>query len=86
MAKRTSYQKQPGERRIDETVTDSFPASDPPAQSGITGVRRHHEHPAQPDNHARTPSHERGDEARPTGQPTSDRHSTETSHSWEDEA
>lgn len=27
------------ERRLDETVQESFPASDPPAHSGITGVR-----------------------------------------------
>jgi hypothetical protein len=36
-----SRKKKLGERRLDETVADSFPASDLPTQSGITGVRRH---------------------------------------------
>jgi len=27
------------EKRLDETVEESFPASDPPASSGITGPR-----------------------------------------------
>ncbi|HEX4367408.1 MAG TPA: hypothetical protein VH023_11290 [Rhodopila sp.] len=58
----------------DKTVEDSFPASDPPANSGITGVGR-------PDR----PSHERPIEERPTGTPNSDRHAAETAHQWEDE-
>ena len=39
--RRTSHKKEPGERRLDETVADSFPASNPPVQSGITDIRRH---------------------------------------------
>jgi hypothetical protein len=66
-------------------VEDSFPASDPPAHSGITGVRRHHEHSAQPDRSERPASHKRDPGERPTGLPTWDRHATETAHSWEDE-
>ncbi len=55
----------------DRAVEDSFPASDPPANSGITGTE--------------TPSNERGQDAIPTGTPTSDRHGTETAHQWEHE-
>lgn len=64
----------PNNGRHDKVVEDSFPASDPPANSGITGVGR-------PDR----PSHERSIQERPTGTPTSDRHATETAHQWEDE-
>jgi hypothetical protein len=60
------------ERTHDKTLEDSFPASDPPANSGITGA----EDPTKP-------SHKRPVE--PTGTPTSDRHATETVHYWEDE-
>ena len=69
--------------RLDETGADSFPASDPPSHSGITGSGqpanqpRRHPHPP--------PSRHRSDHARPTGLPNSDRHATETSHQWEDE-
>jgi hypothetical protein len=62
------------ERKQDQTLEQSFPASDPPANSGTTGAER-------PDK----PSHTRGVEERPTGTPTSDRHATETAHQWEDE-
>jgi hypothetical protein len=58
----------------DKTVEDTFPASDPPANSGITGAER-------PDK----PSHKRDEDERPTGTPTSDRHGMETAHHWEDE-
>ena len=67
------------ERRQDEAVEDSFPASDPPANTGIVGPREQKPAPQRP------PSHERDDDARPTGSPTSDRHATETAHQWEDE-
>jgi hypothetical protein len=60
------------ERARDRTLEDSFPASDPPGVSGITGV-------GQPDR----PSHARPMDERPTGTPTSDRHATETAHQWE---
>ncbi|WP_428484325.1 hypothetical protein [Rhodopila sp.] len=68
--------QQHGERdqAQDRAVEDTFPASDPPANSGITGA----EVPAEP-------SDERDVEAQPTGTPTSDRHATETAHHWEPE-
>jgi hypothetical protein len=62
------------EREHDKTLKDSFPASDPPANSGITGAEK-------PD----TPTHERPIEERPTGTPNSDRHATETAHHREHE-
>jgi hypothetical protein len=62
------------ERALDKAVEDSFPASDPPANSGVTGAER----PGKP-------SHERNVHERPTGTPTSDRHATETAHHGEDE-
>jgi hypothetical protein len=58
----------------DKTLEDTFPASDPPANSGITGAER----PDKPPNN-------REHDERPTGTPTSDRHATETAHQWEDE-
>jgi hypothetical protein len=61
------------ERKEDETLKETFPASDPPAHSGITGTEQD------------KPSHERNIEERPTGTPNSDRHATETAHHWEDE-
>jgi hypothetical protein len=64
----------PSERGRDKTLADSFPASDPPANSGITGA-------GKPDQ----PPHQRGIDERPTGTPTSDRHATETAHQWEHE-
>jgi hypothetical protein len=62
------------ERNRDKALEDSFPASDPPANSGITGA-------GKPDK----PSHQRGMDERPTGTPTSDRHAAETAHQWEHE-
>jgi hypothetical protein len=62
------------DRDRDKTLDDSFPASDPPANTGTTGA-------GAPDR----PSHERGMDERPTGTPTSDRHATETAHQWEHE-
>jgi hypothetical protein len=62
------------ERARDKTLEESFPASDPPANSGITGGER-------PDK----PSHQRDHAEKPTGTPTSDRHGAETAHHWEDE-
>lgn len=61
-------------QRHDQTVEDSFPASDPPANSGMVGPR----------GVRRTPSHQRGDDDRPKGLPTDERHATETAHAWED--
>lgn len=66
------------EAKRDRELADSFPASDPPASSGITGPRA-----AQPaPDH---PSDERDDDKRPKGTPTHERHATETAHQWENE-
>jgi hypothetical protein len=62
------------EREHDQTLKDSFPASDPPANSGITGAEK-----------SGKPTHKRPIEERPTGTPNSDRHATETAHQWEHE-
>jgi hypothetical protein len=62
------------ERDQDESLKDSFPASDPPANSGITGTGK-----------PEAPSNERTIDEQPTGMPTSDRHGTETAHQWENE-
>jgi hypothetical protein len=58
----------------DKALKDSFPASDPPANSGITG-------PGKPQRSSR----DRSIDERPTGTPNSDRHATETAYQWEDE-
>lgn len=68
------------DRRHDTAVEDSFPASDPPANSGVIGPRA--AHPQRP---VRPPPHARDDEDRPKGTPTHERHATETAHTWEDE-
>ena len=61
------------ERTHDKTLEDSFPASDAPANSGITGAG------TEPDKPSGTT------DDLPTGTPTSDRHATETAHHSEDE-
>ena len=63
----------------DQTLKDTFPASDPPANSGITGAEKTGSETTD------KPSHERAMDERPTGTPTSDRHATETAHQWENE-
>jgi hypothetical protein len=64
-----SGDKQMDDRRLDETVIDSFPASDPPSHSGITGIGRPHV-PGQASEQKRRPfSHMRGHESRPTRSP-----------------
>ena len=73
------------ERRLDDTVADSFPASDPPSQSAITGVGAPRHRGEAAGRERRRPSHQRGQHERPTGHPTWERHATETAHSWEDE-
>jgi hypothetical protein len=66
------------DEKQDRAIEDSFPASDPPARSGVVGPRRARtQGPQQP--------HERDDEARPKGTPTHDRHATETAYHSEKE-
>jgi hypothetical protein len=62
--------------RHDQAVEDSFPASDPPATSGVVGPRIAHRGEAP---------HERNGEARPKGTPTHERHAAETAYQWENE-
>lgn len=64
------------EDKVDRASKDSFPASDPPSYSGITGDGR----PGK-----RQKSSDRDADAKPTGTPTSDRYATETAHQREDQ-
>lgn len=73
------------DQRMDDTIEDSFPASDPPSRSAITGVGKPRPRAERTRRTERVPSHQRGEHERPTGHPTWDRHATETAHSWEDE-
>lgn len=61
------------QEKQDQVGKDSFPASDPPANSGITGPRVSRDRPD-----------ERKDDARPKGTPIHDRHATETAYHRED--
>jgi hypothetical protein len=61
------------DRVQDKALEDTFPASDPPANSGVTGA----EPSARPQ--------QRKDEEAPTGRPTSDRHEAETAFHSEQE-
>lgn len=72
------------ERGYDKTVADSFPASDPPANSGITGAEPAKRGTGEKAERKRSP--EQDTAARPTGTPTSDRHATETRQTSEGEA
>ena len=58
----------------DKALEDTHPASDAPANSGITG--------AEPPE---TSSTEASTDAIPTGTPTSDRHGAETAHQGEED-
>jgi hypothetical protein len=82
MTKHTSHTKHSDDRRVDRAAADSFPASDPPSHSGVTGVRKRETHTGRDERKA---SHTRDDAERPIGHPTSDRHAMETAHTWEDE-
>ncbi len=75
-AERKGAERKRAERKLDEALEQTFPASDPPAASGITGGEL-------PTNPPAKPSHERSIDEIPTGTPTSDRHATETAHHWE---
>ena len=69
----------------DQASADSFPASDPPAHSGITGVGGPDERDGTKQAEKQKPSEERSQDERPTGHPTSDRHAHETAHVGETE-
>jgi hypothetical protein len=75
--------KQATDRRLDQTIDDSFPASDPPSHSGITGVGNRDAE--KPGGDSGQPLRRRGQDERPTGLPTSDRYETETAHVREDD-
>lgn len=74
----TRRQLQQDSRHVDVAGADSFPASDPPARSGITGVGRQR---GKKDT-VIPPSRRRTHGERPTGDP---RHAQETAHFPEDE-
>jgi hypothetical protein len=71
--------KQKDDERVDRAGEESFPASDAPASSGITGPRV-----ARPPR-AAPASDKRSEEARPKGTPTHERHASETAYQWEHE-
>jgi hypothetical protein len=71
---------QAADRRHDTAVEDSFPASDPPANSGVVGPRGRHAHGT-----TRTSPQQHDDADRPKGTPTDERHATETAHFRENE-
>ncbi len=62
------------DRTHDRTLEESFPASDPAANTGIAGSE-------QPDRS----SDQHDIQEQPTGTPTSDRHGAETAHHRENE-
>jgi hypothetical protein len=66
------------EARQDRAVEDSFPASDPPATSGITGPRV-----ARPAREPGRQTRKSGEDMRPKGTPTDDRHATATAYQRE---
>lgn len=68
------------DRRHYTAVEDSFPASDPPANSGIVGPRAAH-----PEHSVRHPPQARDDEPRPKRAPTADRDPAETAGAGETE-
>jgi hypothetical protein len=68
--------KNADDERHDRAVEDSFPASDPPASTGITGPRTRRATQRAP---------QRDDESRPKGTPNHERHTTETAYHREHE-
>ena len=73
MAIPTRAPDQKSQNDLDKALEDSFPASDPPANSGITGAE-------QPDK----PREHRTGKESPTGTPNADRQATETAFQPED--
>jgi hypothetical protein len=68
------------EKQLDQTVEESFPASDPPSSTGITGPGKG----GGPGKSGAGRSAEQ--EPIPTGHPTSDRYASETAHHKEEHA
>jgi hypothetical protein len=69
------------DEKHDQATQDSFPASDPPASTGITGPRVDDPQRAKSgskDDPAEPAS--RSEDARPKGSPTTERHATETAY------
>ncbi len=82
----------PSEQERDEALKETFPASDPPANSGITGPEKSGAGKSGPEKSGPEDSgSERTDKQprqrdvseQPTGTPTSDRHAAETAHHGE---
>jgi hypothetical protein len=76
---KTQQQRDEAERKRDKTIEDSFPASDPPANTGIVGPGT-----GENSNVRHRAPEEPGIDERPTGQPSSGRHTAETAHARED--
>jgi hypothetical protein len=74
------------DEKHDQTSEDSFPASDPPASTGITGPRVDDPHRARSGSKG-GPSdpRPRREDAQPKGSPTHERHATETAYQSERE-
>ncbi len=84
----------PSEQERDEALKETFPASDPPANSGITGPEKSG---PEKSGSGKSGSENSGSETtdkqprqrdvseQPTGTPTSDRHAAETAHHAESE-
>ncbi len=64
--------------QVDRASADSFPASDPPARTAVTGA-------GEPPKKPLPPLQDRDADAEPTGTPTSDRHATETAQQNENQ-
>jgi hypothetical protein len=65
--------KHKDDAKQDRAVEDSFPASDPPATSGIVGPRA-----VRPGQTSRQAPAKRDDASRPMGTPTHERHAADT--------
>jgi hypothetical protein len=69
------------DEKQDRAMEDSFPASDPPASTGITGPRV--DDPRRARKADPSEPNSRSEDARPKGTPTPERHATESAHQAE---